>query len=93
MRKKVKPGQKLPVVITASEREMIREDTFYDPDFAKLAECRGKNLMVPMTLDDIEDLQGHVAAAANHCEKRKLQARLDRLFDKLQRFLDQYEEE
>lgn len=93
MRKKIKPDAKLPVAISESERELVREDTLYDPDFAKLAECRGKELVVPMTLEDIEDLQGYVAAAANHCEKRQLQARLDRLFEKLQRFLDEYEEE
>lgn len=93
MRKKTKPDMKLPVVITENERELVREDTLYDPDFATLAECRGKNLVVPMTLADIEDLQGYIAAAANHCEKRQLQARLDRLFEKLQRFLDKYEEE
>ncbi len=93
MRKKIPAAEKIPVLLTPADRDLIRDETFYDPDFASLAECREKGLAVPLTLADIEDLQGYVAAAANHCPERKLQSRLDRLFDKLQRYLDGYEEE
>lgn len=93
MRKKIPATEKIPVLLTPADRDLIRDETFYDPDFAKMAECRGNKLVVPLPLVDIEDLQGYVAAAANHCPQRKLQSRLDKLFDKLQRYLDQYEEE
>ena len=93
MRKKIPAAEKIPVLLTPADRDLIRDETFYDPDFASLAECRGKGLVVPLTLADIEDLQGYVAAAANHCPKQKLQSRLDRLFDKLQHYLDRYEED
>lgn len=93
LRKKTSAAEKIPVLLTPADRDLIRDETFYDPDFAKMAECRGNKLVVPLPLNDIEDLQGFVAAAANHCPKRKLQARLDKLFEKLQRYLDGYEEE
>lgn len=44
------------------------------------------------TLDDIEDAQGHVAATANHTNDTKLRRRLEKLFDRLQMFLDEYDD-
>ena len=52
----------------------------------------GDGVRVLMTLDDIDDLMGYVAAAANHSKTKKLQKELDRLADKLQGYLDRYEE-
>jgi hypothetical protein len=46
-----------------------------------------------MSLDDIEEVQGYVAAEANHTKNKKLQRELDRLFDKLQVYLDSYDDQ
>ena len=46
-----------------------------------------------MSLDDIEELQGHVAAASNHTDTKQLQRRLDKVFEKLDRFLDDYDDQ
>ena len=93
MRKKIPYGTKLPVRFTHQERDLIREHTFYDPDFARLAIADGDGIRVDLSLDDIEDLQGYVAAEANHCDDRRLQEDLGDLFERLQAFLDGYDDQ
>jgi uridine kinase len=93
IRKTIPYGSKIPVHLTTAERDLIREHTFYDTDFANLAVVEGDLVRIDMTLEDIEDLQGYVAAECNHCEDPKLEKKLDPIFDKLQDLLDQYEEE
>jgi hypothetical protein len=86
-------GTKLPVILTPRERDTIRDMTVGDPNFGKLATVEGKNVKIMMSLDDIEDVQGYVAAEANHTENKKLQKELDKIFDKLQVFLDTYDDQ
>ncbi|MBN2345811.1 MAG: hypothetical protein JXO51_05415 [Candidatus Aminicenantes bacterium] len=92
MKKKIPEGAAIRFRLTPAERALVRDETLYDPDFANLAECEGNGFVVPMTLLDIEEILGYVAAAGNHCADKKLQAKLDRFFEKLQRCLDKYEE-
>jgi cell fate (sporulation/competence/biofilm development) regulator YmcA (YheA/YmcA/DUF963 family) len=63
-----------------------------NPDFGKLGVVQGKNVKLMMSLDDIEDVQGYVAAEANNTENRLLQKQLNKIFDKLQVFLDRYDD-
>jgi hypothetical protein len=91
--KKIPYGTKLPVKLTLRERDLIRDETFCTPDFAKFAVVEGKNIKVDMSLDDIEEIQGYIAAEANHTENKKLQKELDRIFGKLQVFLDNYDDQ
>jgi hypothetical protein len=94
MNRKIIPyGTKLPVKLTLRERDLIRDATFCDPDFAKFAVVQGKGIKVDMSLDDIEEIQGYVAAEANHTEDKKLQKEFDRVFGKLQVFLDTYDDQ
>ena len=53
----------------------------------------GTGINVDLSMDEIEDVQGYVAAEANHTEDAKLEKELDRLFDKLQSYLDKYGED
>lgn len=92
-RKKISSGSKLPVKLTLRERDLIRDETFCNPDFIKFAVVDGKDIKVDLSLDDIEEIQGYVAAEANHTENKKLQKELDRLFDKLQVYLDTYDDQ
>lgn len=92
-RKKISYGTKLPVKLTLRERDLIRNETFCDPGFAKFSVVEGKGIKVDMSLDDIEEIQGFIAAEANHTENKKLQRDLDRLFDKLQVYLDTYDDQ
>ena len=92
-RKKVPYGTKLPVVLTLKDRDIVRDETFCDPDFGRVGVVEGNKIKLMMSLDDIEDVQGHVAAEANHTKDKKLQKELDRIFDKLQKFLDRYDDQ
>ena len=86
-------GTKLPVALTLRERDLIRDKTFCHPDFAKCAVVDGTGIRVELSLDEIEEIQGYVAAEANHTNDAKLQKKLDRLFAKLQVFLDTYDDQ
>lgn len=80
-------------MLTLRERDLIRDETFCDPDFAKCAVVEGTGNRVELSLDEIEDIQGYVAAEANNGKNSKRRKELDRLFDKLQVFLDAYDEQ
>ena len=86
-------GSKLPVTLTLRDRDLIRNETFCDPGFAKCAVVDGTGIRVELSLDEIEEIQGYVAAAANHTNYAKLRKELDRLFAKLQVFLDTYDDQ
>ncbi|MEO6029574.1 MAG: plasmid pRiA4b ORF-3 family protein [Candidatus Binatia bacterium] len=94
-RTKIAAGQAIPVALTERERDLVLAHTFGDPDLARAfdaANRQGTTLVVDVTLDDLDDLLGHVAAAANHCEKpklrRELQALHERLADEMERWDD-----
>lgn len=92
-RKRIPYGTKLPVSFSRKELEDIRELAMIGKEFGQHAVVDGKRLRLDLSLDDIEDVQGHVAAEANHTRDRKRQQRLDKLFDKFQKFLDRYDDQ
>ena len=92
-RRRIPYGTKLPVYLTEREVADIREYTFADPDFGSFAVLEGSRLRFDLSLDDIEELHGNVAAAANHTEDKQLQRGLDRILEKLQTFLDKYDDQ
>jgi hypothetical protein len=92
-RKKIPEGTKLPVILTLKERDLIRDQTLGNPNFGNIGLVEGKSIKLMMSLDDIEEVQGYVAAEANHTDNKKLQKDLDKVFDKLQVFLDTYDDQ
>jgi repressor LexA len=85
-RKRIKPGELVDVRLTTRERDLILDRTFIDDEMrARLrgAASRGSNLMAQLTLDDIDDLAGHVAAEANHCSEPRVRRMLDAVYDRL----------
>lgn len=90
MAKRIPYGTKLPVYLTEKEIADVREHA--DPDFG-FGILEGSRLRFDMSLDDIEELQGYVAAASNHTDTKQLQRRLDKIFQKLDRFLDEYDDQ
>jgi hypothetical protein len=93
-RKQIPKGAKLPAFMSAKEVSDIREHTFLLPILlvGGIVQPNGA-LRFDWSLEDIEEIQGHVAASANHSDDRKLEKRLDRIFWKLQRFLDSYDDQ
>lgn len=75
---------------------MVVERALLDPDVEsrlRAATPAGSRLVVDLTLDDIDDLAGCVAAEANHCQDAKARRVLDGVFKRLttleDRFTDQ----
>ena len=93
MKKRIPYGTKLPVKLTLQERDLIRNETLCNPDFARFAVIEGKGVILNLSLDDIEEIQGYIAAEANQTKSRKLQKNLDRLFSKFQVYLDTYDDQ
>jgi hypothetical protein len=92
-RKRIPQGCKLPVLLGTKEVSDIRERTFVSPGLliGGIVQPDG-SLRFDWSLGDIEEIQGHVAASANHTDDPKLEKRLDRIYSKLQRFLDSYDD-
>ena len=91
-RKRIAPKSKLTVELSAQDWTDLTEHTFVEPEFVQCAVVEGTVWRVQWSLDDIEDVQGHVAATSNHTDDPKLERRLIKLFDKLQRFVDEYDD-
>ena len=79
-RKYIRPGTKLPVRLSTRERDLVAERAFLDSELEttlRKAATINSKLVVNLTLDDIDDLHGCVAAEANHCDDRKVRQVLD----------------
>jgi hypothetical protein len=92
-RKEIPYGTKVAVSFFAGDVELIRKHTFADPRLLLLGVAKGGRVTVQLSLDDIEELQGYVAAEANHSKDRKLAKELYRVFSYLQTFLDTYDDQ
>jgi len=82
----------IEINITPEERDLILDLTFADEvltDRLKIAEMRGKYLVARYSINELDDLIGFISAEANHTEDKKLQKKLDRLIDKLERMLEE----
>ena len=97
MRSKRKPipkGSTLPVLLTKRNILDIREYTLASPVFLRAGVVeRNGSLRFNWSLEDIEIIQGYVAAAANHSEDSKLGRRLELIYSKLGVFLESYAEQ
>ena len=84
----------IEIKITLQERDLIMDHTFSGPDLTKrlrIAEIKGKHLSIKYSPNDLDELIGFIAAEANHADDKKLQKKLDKLFDKLSLVLENYE--
>lgn len=93
-KKQIQPGEKLPLKLTAAERKLIL-DEFIVTAMEYEALLRDTPLTQPLmlTLDELEDFGGYIAAEANHCDDTKKQKKLDAIFEKIQFLQDRYTDE
>ena len=91
--KRIPYRTKLPIFFSGRELDDIRECVMIDEEFGRHAVVEGKRLRLDLSLDEIEEIQGHVAAEANHTPDAKQQQRLDKLFEKFQKFLDRHDDQ
>jgi hypothetical protein len=95
--KRIKIGEdeSIDVPFTAHERALILDHTFADPELSdrleKTGESHGK-FVAQFTLYDIEELSGYVAAEAHHTKDARLKRELQRLFARLTRLMERYDD-
>ena len=78
--------ERIDIKLTIEERDLILNQTFAGDDLTERlneAMADGKQIKVTYTLDELEDLAGFIAAEANHAEDKKLEKKLDALYDKI----------
>ncbi|MBE9540437.1 MAG: hypothetical protein IMF06_15240 [Proteobacteria bacterium] len=88
MKKSIEEHEKVPLLLSKDQIDLIIEHTFAEDDLLdalRVAEVVGRRIKVLFTLHDLEDLNGHVAAVANHCEDRKMQNQFDAIYDAIQK--------
>jgi DNA-binding MarR family transcriptional regulator len=84
--KRIKPEQRVDFRLTPRERDLIIERTLVDPELEerlRAAPALGSRLVVQLTLDDVDDIAGHVAAEANHCAEPRVRRALEAVYDRL----------
>jgi hypothetical protein len=90
-KKQIQPGEKVPLKLTATERKLVLEDLMcLDQDYEQIIRSTPSGKPVMLTLDELEDFGGFIAAEANHCDDKKKQKKLDAIFEKLQGVQDKY---
>ncbi len=93
-RKQIQPGETVPLKLTATERKLVLEDLMcLDEDYEQIIQGTPSGKPVMMTLDDLDDFGGYIAAEANHCEDKKKEKKLDTVFEKIQSVMDRYTDE
>ena len=84
----IQSGERLPVRLSPVQRDLILEHAFIDPDLEqrlRVAEADGASIIARLTLDDIDELLGSVAAEANHTPDARLRERLDTIYERLRK--------
>jgi len=94
-RTKIAEGQKVPVKLSARDRELIVEYADLDPDLTGPLEKvppEAGAINVGYTLYDLDEMLGYIAAAANHCKSKKLERELDGLYGRVKDVMESYDD-
>lgn len=87
----IQPGQKLELDLTPVERKAILDGVTLLPDeYDRLLKKIHPEQPLLLTLDELADFSGYVAADSNHTKNKKLRAVLDSAFEKMAVLLDTY---
>ncbi len=94
-RRKLMPGEKATIRITARDYALFQEYEFGDDEYVKRFKpaLEGRDYIGEFSLNDLEDILGFVAFESNHTDDEKLEAELDALYDRLCLFEELYEDE
>ena len=87
-------GEKVGLKLTVAERKLMLESPIQIPDeLAEPIRATAPGDPVMLTLDDLGDLHGHVAAEANHTKDKRVRQRLYAISEKILNLLDIYDDE
>jgi len=93
-KKPIPPGEKLPLKLTAAERTLVLEQLpCLDLDYEQVIRDTPAGHPILLDLGELDDFGGYVAAEANHTKDKKLQKKLDAIFQKIQDLLDTHTDE
>jgi len=84
--REVSVPNRIRVRLSRRDRDLILKHTFIGGDVEariRVARANGTAIMVDLTPDDIDELLGYVAAAANHSEQPVIGRQLYALYDRL----------
>lgn len=90
----IQPGQTLELDLTPVERKTILDELMCLPtEYEAMLKKVHPEQPLLLTLDELEDFSGYIAAESNHTTNKKLRTILDRAFTKMADLLDQFTEE
>ena len=93
-KKQIKPGEKVGLKLTPAERMLLLNAMHgLTEKIRDVMRATPTAQPVMLTLDDLGDLEGHVAAEANHTKGKKLQQRFDAISQKILSLLDLHGDE
>jgi hypothetical protein len=93
-KKQIQPDEKIALKLTQAQRTLLLNDlTLLPTEYETAIAATTANEPVMLTLDELEDLGGYIAAEANHCDDNKKQKKLDAVFDKIQRLLNMHSDD
>jgi hypothetical protein len=91
--KKVAVDEAVPLRLSVADRDLILAHTYADQELTaplEAAKVERSTITVRYALWELEELEGHIAAAANHTANRKLRQKLDDLYDRIERVETSY---
>ena len=90
---RIQPDGKVPLKLTATERKLVLDDLMImDQGNEQAIRDTPTGKPVMMTLGDLDVFIGYIVAEANHTEDKRLERKLDRIYDKVQGLLDKFTE-
>src|SRR5271166_3115656 len=93
-KKQMKSGDKVGLTLTHAERMLILNAMHgLTKEIRDVMRATPTAQPVMLTLDDLDDFDGYVAAEANQMKDKKLRQRLDAISEKIQMHLDRHDDE
>ena len=93
-KKQMKPGEKIGLTLTQAERTLLLNAMHgLTEEIGDVMRATPTAQPVMLTLDNLDDLKGHVAAEANQTKDKRLRQRLDAISEKIQMHLDHHDDE
>ncbi len=90
-KRRIQPVEKVGLKLTQAERHLLLEGLLRPPKgFEQAVQATPPSEPLMFSLDELDDLAGHVAATANHAEDKKLRSKLDRVSRKIAGLLDRH---
>lgn len=92
-KKRIAPGTALPLELTDRERDLILKHSFAEEDLTRrlrVVPPPGQPAVVRYTLEELDDLAGHVASESNHASDRKLHKEWDSIYVKIAALLESH---